>query len=82
MGFIGVNWDSPGLLDARDPNCVVHCVVGDMQRKLGAVRVAGAPSDRDATRDALLRSIVTGITNVRAEWQLKQQRHTREIELL
>jgi hypothetical protein len=82
MGFVGVNWDSPGLLDARDPNCVVHCVVGGVQRKLGAVRVAGAPSDRNATRDAPLRSIVTGITNGRAEWQLKQHRHTRGIELL
>jgi hypothetical protein len=66
-GFMRGNWDSPGLLDARDPNCVVHCVVGDVKRKLGAVRVAGAPSDRNATRDAPLRSIVTGIINVHAE---------------
>jgi hypothetical protein len=76
MGFIGTSWDNAGLFDARDPNCVVHCVVGAVQRKPGAVRVAGAPIDRNATRDAPFRSIVTDIVNVNTEQQLKQQVHT------
>jgi hypothetical protein len=76
IGFSGTVCDSPGLLDARDPNCVVHCVVGAVQRKPGAARAAGAPIDRNATRDAPFRSIVKDIINMDTAQQLNQQMNT------
>lgn len=57
-GFNDANCEAPGRFDASDPNWVIHCAVGAVLRKPGAARVAGAPNDRHARREAPLRSMV------------------------
>ena len=58
MGFTAATWANLGRLEARELNWVVHCTVGVVLRKPVAGRVAGAPIDRSAMRDAPFRSMV------------------------
>jgi hypothetical protein len=58
IGLAGFTGNDPGLLDARDPNCVVHCTEEVIGRKAAAEREDGAAIDRSARREAPFRSIV------------------------